>query len=219
MEWTSGRDDNASELDCAAAREAISADIDGEDVPAGLDDHLTGCAECTAYRERVVAMARSTRVRPVSTDTAFVDAVMERAQPVRLGRHGWLRPALAWCGLLVAFQSIDPLVFGNADGAPEHIARHLGASILALAFGLLFVAWRPHRAAGLLPFVAALFVAMFVSAAFDVAGGQRSVLSESVHLSELIGLVLVWMIAGSPGWDRVSDAFRRDQRGAAPSTS
>jgi predicted anti-sigma-YlaC factor YlaD len=146
---------------------------------------------------------------------------MQRAQPARLGRGGWLRPALAWCGLLIAVQSLSPLVFGEIEGAPTHVARHVGASTFALGVGLLYVAWRPHRAYGLLPLVGALFGAMLAGACFDVLGGDRSAMSEGVHVVELVGMVLLWMIAGSPGWDRVERLFRFGRRGGgvAPTTS
>ena len=32
----------------------------------------------------------------------------------------------------------------------------------------------------------------------------RTPLAETVHLTELVGLVLLWMIAGSPGWERLT---------------
>jgi hypothetical protein len=80
------------------------------------------------------------------------------------------------------------------------MARHLGAFGVALAIGFAFSAWKPHRALGLLPFTAALVGTTLVSLGADVLGSGRSPLSESVHMTELIGLTLLWMISGSPGW-------------------
>ena len=73
----------------------------------------------------------------------------------------------------------------------------------------------------MLPLVGALFGAMLAGAAFDVLGGDRSAVSEVVHLVELVCMVLLWMVAGSPGWDRVERMFRTRGRGGgvAPSTS
>ena len=146
---------------------------------------------------------------------------MTRSRPERLGRGGWLRPALAWCGVLIALQSVRPLVFADLDGAPTHIARHAGASALALAIGLVYAAWRPHRAFGLLPFVGALLLTTLVSTVLDTIDGNRSALSEAVHVAEIVGLVLLWMVAGSPGWDRLDDRLRllRRHQGAARPTS
>ena len=41
-----------------------------------------------------------------------------------------------------------------------------------------------------------------VSAVADIVDGGRTVLAESAHITEVIGLALLWMIAGSPGWTR-----------------
>ena len=224
MERRTGPDDApGGPASCDSVREMISAEVDGAligDEARLLDEHVEGCVACAAYRSDVVALARTMRVRAVETDPAFVEAVLQRTKPARLGRGGWLRPALAWCGIVLAGQSISPLMFGQLDGTPTHVARHVGASTLALAFGLLYVAWRPHRAAGLLPFVGALFGTMFASAMFDVLDGGRSPVSELAHAAELVGMVLLWMIAGSPGWDRVETAFSSGRhRGAASPTN
>lgn len=110
-----------------------------------------------------------------------------------------MRPVLAWCAMVIAVQSFGPLVFGDTDGASAHLARHLGASGLALAVGLGYAAWRPHRAFGLLPFVGALFAATILAMIVDMIVGHRTAFAEATHLAELIGIVVLWMIAGSPG--------------------
>jgi len=214
------RNGDPSGLSCGSARELVSAAADdslGGDEAETLSMHLDGCAACTAYQARITDLSRSTRIRSASIDPDFVDAVMVRTQPARLGRGGWLRPALAWCGLVLAWQSLEPLLFGDLDGAPTHVARHVGASTMALAIGLLYVAWRPHRAAGLLPYAGALFLALSAGAVFDVMSGDRSAASELVHVVELVGMALLWMIAGSPGWDRIDRFVTR--RGVAASTN
>jgi len=186
--------------------DVISSALDDELAPAergALDEHLGTCAGCRERYERYSALTRRVRVRRPESIPDLAPRVLDRARPPRLGRGGWLRPALAWVALVIAAQSAGPLVLGSADGASSHVARHLGAFALALAIGLLYAAWRPHRAFGLLPFAVALVVTTGISAVLDVAGGNRSALSESVHVTELLGLVLLWMIAGSPGWERV----------------
>jgi predicted anti-sigma-YlaC factor YlaD len=214
--------DGVAPVSCATAREFISADADDElagHERAALDGHVAGCSGCAAYRSSVTAISRSTRVRAASIDHGFVDAVLDRTSPARLGRGGWLRPALAWCGMVLAWQSVAPLVFGDVADTPTHVARHVGASTAALAIGLLYVVWRPHRAVGLLPYVGALFGTMFAGAALDVLSGDRSPVTELVHVVELTGMVLLWMIAGSPGWHRVERVVSLRRRGVAPSTS
>lgn len=191
---------------CHGARELLSAALDDEIAPSErrrLDDHLDTCAACAAVLDRWSDVNRRIRVRRPDAVPDLASRVLERARPARTGRGGWIRPALAWVAAIIAVQSIGPLVFGSADGASAHVARHLGAFAAALALGLAYAAWKPHRAFGLLPFAAALVATTAVSAVSDVIAGSRSAMSEMIHVSELAGLVLLWMLAGSPGLDRV----------------
>jgi predicted anti-sigma-YlaC factor YlaD len=199
------------ESSCSVARELVSAAADDELAPdeeAGLADHLAQCADCTAYAEELAILTRSVRLRPVAPRADLTDTILSRSRPPRLGRGGWMRPALAWVGVVIAVQSVGPLVFGDIDGTPTHVARHVGASALALAIGLLYAAWRPARAFGLLPLVIALFAATVAAAALDTLAGERTAVAESVHLAELVGMVLLWCVAGSPGWERARDTLR-----------
>lgn len=203
---------------CSGYRELASASLDDAVTAAEqerLDDHLGSCAGCRRFVDGVARLNRRLRVHAPSTDPSFVAAVMVDARPARLGRGGWTRPVLAWCALVIFAQSIGPLVFGSADGASEHLARHLGASGLALAVGLAWAAWRPHRAYGLLPFVGALFAATIVAMVADMLAGHRTAFAEATHVAELIGIVVLWIVAGSPGWDEfVSHLPHRRSRGS-----
>lgn len=207
--------------DCAAARDLVSAATDGEvsgPDRLALDAHLAGCEACRMYAERLAALTRSVRLRPAVADPAAVGRVMAAVEPIRLGRGRWTRPALAWVGLVVAAQAFAPLVLGQLQDAPTHVARHVGASALALAIAFVVVAWRPSHAQGLLPYAVALGATMTLGTVVDLAAGDRSVLAESTHVAELVGLVLLWMVAGSPGIDRLR---RRHVTGraVAPTTS
>lgn len=191
------------EIDCGAALEIISAAADDEatgDERRQLDIHLQTCISCTRFHARIDQLARAIRFRPAEPVPNLVQSILARARPAVLGRGGWMRPALAWVAVVLFAQNVTALVLGRTDGAEQHLARHLGAFGVALSIGLLYVAWRPHRAFGMLPFAAALIGTMTLSAAFDVIDGNRGAIAESTHLAELVGLVLLWMIAGSPGW-------------------
>ena len=203
---------------CSSFRELVSASLDDELTAAEqsrLDTHLEGCVGCRSFVDRAAGLNRRFRVQASSPDPAFVAAVMADARPARLGRGGWARPVLAWCALVIFVQSVGPLVFGDADGASEHLARHLGASGLALSVGLAYAAWRPHRAYGLLPFVGALFAATVVAMVADMLAGHRTAFAEATHVAELIGIVVLWIVAGSPGRDElVSHLPHRRSRGS-----
>ena len=196
------------ELPCAEAVELLSAAADGEVTRhdrSRLDRHVEHCPGCAATADRFAELDRQLRFRPVETVPDLVPSITARVRPAMLGRGGWLRPALVWVALVLAAQNVTALLAGSAPGtADAHVARHIGAFGVALAIGFAYVAWRPHRAHGLLPFTAALVLTTSISAIASIADGGRSVLTESVHLTELAGLALVWMIAGSPGWAGVA---------------
>ena len=143
---------------------------------------------------------RVVRIRPAESVPSLVAAVTARARPARLGRGGWIRPALAWVAVVMLAQSLPALLLAEASGTSPHLARHLGAFGAALAIGFAYAAWKPHRAFGLLPFTAALVATTSVSILADIITGSRTPLGELIHVTELAGLALLWMVAGSPGW-------------------
>jgi predicted anti-sigma-YlaC factor YlaD len=188
-------------MDCATARELISSIADGESTGAehaAVDAH-SECADCAAFATAVERLDRKLRIRPAEAVPDLVAGVTARARPARLGRGGWLRPALAWVAIVMLAQSVPALVFGSSSGTDAHSARHLGAFGAALAIGFVYAAWKPHRAFGLLPFTAALVATTLVSVVADIATGARTPIGELVHVSEIVGLTLLWLIAGSPG--------------------
>ncbi len=189
-------------LSCDAAQDIISARLDGEATSTEsdrLDLHLEGCAVCRQRSAQFSRLDRRIRLRPAGSVPDLRPAILARSRPAVLGRNGWMRPALAWVALVLVVQNASALFVGQMNGAEVHLARHLGAFGVALGVGLAFVAWRPHRAYGLLPFAGALIATMLLGAGFDIAENGRSAVAEISHVAEVAGLWLVWMIAGSPG--------------------
>lgn len=199
-------------IHCRTTREALSARADGEatgDDDALADSHLARCAECRQFASDMERIDRMIRIRPAEPVPSLVASVTARARPARLGRGGWLRPALAWVAAVMLIQSVPALLLGQASGTSPHLARHLGAFGAALAIGFAYAAWRPHRAFGLLPFTAALVATTTVSIVADIVTGSRTPLAELIHVTELAGLALLWMVAGSPGWRSRRHSQRR----------
>jgi predicted anti-sigma-YlaC factor YlaD len=91
--------------------------------------------------------------------------------------------------------SVPALLLGHSPGSDEHSARHLGSFTVAYAIGLMVVALRPAKARGMLPLTASLAGCLAVTAVIDIAQGHVPVLTESRHIPEVVGLVLVRVLA------------------------
>ncbi len=95
--------------------------------------------------------------------------------------------------------AVPTLVLGPDVAAAFHVAREVASFQIALAIGLLFAAWRPHRAAGMLPLVLALVLCLVATTGMDLAAGRTQVTGELVHGLELMGLVFLWRLSGASG--------------------
>jgi predicted anti-sigma-YlaC factor YlaD len=221
-------------MDCAFYREAISAGIDGED--AGLEStaveaHLAGCPACRRWARSASLVTRAARVAPAERvpdlTTAIMAAVPARRREPRLPlrphilrRPGWRTPvgpesplgvvrlALVLVGLAQVCLAV-PGFLGDDAGAPVHIAHEQGVWALALAVGLLMVAWRPRNAAALLPFMAVLAGGLALTMAADIAAGRTQAAAEAPHGLAFLGVGLLWVLAHPI-------PARRPRRGARP---
>ena len=190
---------------CEDCRDATSARLDAEALPAGLTDddvdhHLGGCAECRAWVARATDLHRAVRVRAATPVADRTDAILAavpvaaRPRPVREG----VRYALLAIGLSQLVLALPALVLAEDAQAPVHVAREMGAFELALGVGLLATAWRPRLAAGLLPFAGALAGAMLLTAGIDVVQGQAVALTEAHHVLDLVGVALLALLHPRP---------------------
>ena len=187
-------------VNCEQTRLVLSAQLDQETTPneaAGANAHLGRCAACRDWWADIGPVNRLLRIRVAEPVPDLATAVMARVHPPRAGRGQWVRFALAAVAATELALAAPGVILG--DGASSiHDARHLGSFGVAVSIGLLYVAWRPARAFGILPIVTALAVTMLVSAAIDVVHGRVSTFGEAHHVLEFSGLVLVWMLAGRP---------------------
>ena len=186
-------------MDCDKVREAISAQIDGEDpqLPSdALAAHLIGCAACAQWQGRAHAVTRRVRLGGSFLDhdlTAGVLAAAPAADPTR----SWLR--LAQRGALVAlalaqFAIAAPMLFlGHDHDAGVHAAHELGSFNLALAIAFTVGAIRPRLSAGLAWPSGMAAIGLVATAVADLVSGQAFGADEALHLVALAGAaVLVW---------------------------
>lgn len=193
---------------CDRAREALSARLDAELPDTEADDltsHLTTCAGCQAYAADLDVLHRAVRVRaaePVPDLTpAIVAATADQLPRPRAQARvavEWVRYALFTVGTTLLLLSLPLLAWGEDEGTPLHAARELGAFGLALAVGMVVVAWQPERARGLLPMALALGAGVTLTAVADVVAGRSPALAEAHHFLELVGIALVWRLAHQP---------------------
>jgi predicted anti-sigma-YlaC factor YlaD len=186
-------------MDCDRAREAVSAQIDGEDpaLPSdALTAHLANCAACTQWQGRAHTVTRRVRLGGSFLDhdlTAVVLAAVPAAGParprLRLGLRGGLI-ALA----LAQFAIAAPMLFlGHDHDAGAHAAHELGSFNLALAIAFAVGAVRPALSAGLAWPCGIAATGLVTTAIIDLIGGQAIGADEAQHLIALAGAaLLVW---------------------------
>lgn len=179
-------------------RVGLSAKLDGEGgilTDAELDAHLARCAGCRAWLDGAVSVSRSFRVRAVELPVDLVPGVMGRmADPSVLAHPArtWVRVALVVVAVTQIALNVPALL--GLDAVGLHEVREVGASEIALAVGVLAAAWRPWRAAGMLPVIVALAVGLAGTTLVDVVGGAMVVVHEVPHLLALVEVALLWRL-------------------------
>lgn len=205
-------------MDCERCREAVSARLDGhDDADPAVDGHLAGCVACQGWRADAVALAHRVDLHvaePVPDRSAAILAVLaDEVVAEEKAAHDeallpW-RAGLAALGIVQLLLAV-PVLLGSEPGAGVHVAREMGSFDVALAVGFLFAAWRPARAWGMVPLVAVLAACLIATSAVDVIEGRTALAGETLHLTDLAGLVMLWALA---------HAYRRplSRRNLAPS--
>jgi predicted anti-sigma-YlaC factor YlaD len=178
---------------------AISARLDGEDP--GLEErlleaHLATCTDCRAFERSALDSQRAARLQPapdmpdISHKIVRLNAVADRAARSPIARLALLVVA----GVIIGFAMKD-LLGGHEAGAIEHEARHLGAFTVAYGVALLAVVWRPARARTVLPAAAVLAGSLAITSVIDILEHNIPLLGESIHIPELLSVLLIWLLA------------------------
>ncbi len=187
---------------CDQSRDLLSARLDGEataDELAVLDRHLARCPGCRGFASSLAEVDRVTRLVPADPVPDLTAAVMA-AHPVtaadpRRQAARWGLAIVAAAQLLIAL----PSLFSSSGSDEVHTTRELASWSIALAVGLLVAAWQPARARGMLPLGLVLGGVLTLGAVVDVATGATAGAGEAVHLLELAGIGLLWLLARHDG--------------------
>ena len=193
-------------MDCAEAREALSARMDGEDpgvTAADLERHLSSCNRCRTWDEQARHVTRRAVMRPapsIPDVSVQVAAALPKRGPTRDRRQ--LRRLLSRVLLLIVACTQLGLAWWPTSGAgvatatTTHTTREAVAAEVAAAVALLAVAWRPRLAGATATYLSALAAIIATVAAIDLVGGRVSPAQEVPHLTLLLGLLLVYSMAG-----------------------
>ncbi len=183
---------------CDQSRDLLSARLDGEataDELAVLDHHLASCVACSDFADALVGLDRTSRLIPAEPVPDLTAVVMAANAPAMRDPQ---REAARWSLALVALAQLLvalPELLTGSSGAGVHTTRELGSWSAALAVGLLVAAWQPGRARGMLPLGAVLAGVLTLGAVVDVVTRATAGAGESVHLLEIAGIALLWLLA------------------------
>jgi predicted anti-sigma-YlaC factor YlaD len=195
-------------MDCENYRLGISARLDGEDAgvdAAALAWHLAHCEACRHFESEAIALNRATRAVATQPTPDLAPAIMaaineERTAKTRRFDPQALRIGLITLAVVQMLLAIPAVLFGRDAGAPVHLAREIGSFDFALAVGFFFVGWRPARAYGMLPLVAAVVGCLAITTGVDLVRGTATLVNESAHLLDVLGLAAVWELARFAGY-------------------
>ncbi|HUN77436.1 MAG TPA: hypothetical protein VMU32_00790 [Solirubrobacteraceae bacterium] len=220
-------------MDCDAARDAISALLDGElpgtaplqspeRVRAQLEAHLASCVPCRAWREQAHDVTRRARLALAQPAPAPDPSLLAAVAAVERRGAWWrtlllARLALVAVGLAQIALSLPELLDGVYREAPIHVAHEMGALDIALGVGFLLAAWRPLRAQGMRTLVGCAALLLVATAVIDLLAGRTGLGDEAPHLLVLAGWLLLWRVSTlmplgeadprlrlpDPGWSRL----------------
>ncbi len=189
-------------MDCVQAREALSAQLDGE--PLGMSErlieaHVDRCPACQLWREAAFEVTRRVRVTGWVPGEDRTEDIVERIsgrRRLRLGRR--MRAVLllfAGLGQFLLTVSLLSERASHALGMDLHDIHELATFDFALGVAFVVGAIRPRLAGGMAwPCCAAAF-GLVATALVDVVGHRTFEMHELRHLIALVGAALLCLTA------------------------
>lgn len=213
-------------MECLRAREAMSAQMDGE--PSGAADslveaHVGKCQACQAWRAAAFDVTRRVRMTGRTPPQDLADTIIAAVRPRRFA--GWLARArvvlliAAGAGQLALTVPLLADGTAGATGLDMHDAHELGVFDFALGVAFLVGAIRPRLAAGMAwPCSAAAF-GLVATSIMDVVDHRTFELHELRHLIAVGGAGLLCWTARAMAQDgpegmtaKPARSLRRDRR-------
>lgn len=194
---------------CEDCRDAISARLDGEDLPGEaelVDAHVAGCAACVEYADRAARVTRLARTTVAEQTPDLVATVLDAAPPVvpkltlRRRITGATRVGLIAVGIGQAAIAVSGLVAAgrHAHGGVElvgasatHLVNESSAWNLGIAVAFLLAGTGASRSGGMVSVIAVFLGLLSVLSVPDLLGGRVEPQRLVGHGIALAGLVLL----------------------------
>lgn len=187
-------------MECNAAREILSAQLDQEadnEEASRANRHLGRCTGCSQWWTSVGNVTRTLRVRPAETIPDIATPALSRSGNARRWTYQSARISLALLAVIELVFAVTGVLAGR-DAAPIHDSQHLGAFGAAFAVAVLFAAWRPGFARGLMPVAVTLGIAIPAFAVIDLINENLTTGGGIHHVVQMVGLALIWIVSGQP---------------------
>ena len=214
--------------ECDAAREAMSAQLDGETstlAQSWLTEHLVGCPGCRAWHRAALELRRRTRLTLLPDVPDLADKILDSvagtgrdlasvagdSADVRQasGRRRLARIGLVIVSVAQLWFSLPVLLFARDPDVSTHPAHELGSFTTALALGYLAVVWRPRFARGMRPLVGIAGLLLVATACVDLVRGRTTMADEAHHLLVVAAYLLMCVIARSDRGEAIELADSR----------
>lgn len=194
---------------CEGAREALSAQLDGEDDASqrdAVDAHLADCGACRSWLDAAARVTRLARTSPAAAVPLRPEALATvlAAAPGRgrarlaltlrsvLGVLGAVQLLLALAQVLAIPSGMSHLHGTTVDGAtPNHLWHESAAWNVAIGAGFLWIALRRSRPSGIVPTLTAFIAVLTVLSVVDVAEGRVEPVRLVSHALILAGYLII----------------------------
>jgi hypothetical protein len=171
-------------------------------------DHAHRCASCGP-------LLAASMIGPDRSLPADPERLSARER--RWLRARWTRWLLAGAAIVIVAEAIPTYATGHGLDTHTHAARHLATWQIGFGVGLLVAAVMSRLTHAMLALAATFGVLTITATVIDIVNGHRGPWAESVHLVELVAIVLLWQLT-PPGllpWHRRSG----DRHGGAEGTA
>lgn len=218
---------NDAGMRCDAAREALSARLDGERpqlLAQQVDAHLESCRRCRSWL--IGAAAQTRRLATVEPGdgpdlVAKIMASIDEESSGRRRRMRWLRSHYRRWGLIavgifqvaIAAAQISGVDFGMVSShmhgamSGEHLMHESTAWLLALGLAMVAAGVWPVAAIGVAAITGVYSVALFGYVAVDAFAGEVTATRIASHMPLLLGVAFALLVA--------RERVRSDRAGAS----